>query len=178
MNENTTTVNTEKDYSPTWQKRFEMLDYLQADKLSYDAMRKTDEYKSLSFGDKFRISRNFLALLFGSIYYFCKGMWAKGLFILTASSLYSMALMLIEASVGRLFLPSIAYWLPPAIFAFMLANYDYYRKEKLGEKIWSNIPAVFGDIKVALPVALIALGANIYFAYQLTMMLPDPYLGY
>jgi hypothetical protein len=150
-----------------------MLDYLKADKLSYNAMIKTKKYKVLRFGDKFRLSRNFLALFFGSIYYFC-----KGLFILTAASLYSMALMVIEAGVGRLFLPSIIYWLPPAIFASQLANYDSYCKEKLGEKIWPNISAIFGDIKVALPVGVIALIANIYIAYQTAMMLPDPYLGY
>ncbi|WP_114088579.1 DUF2628 domain-containing protein [Thalassospira profundimaris] len=178
MTENATTVNTGKDYSPSWQRRFEMLDYLEADKLSYDAMRKTDKYKALSFGEKFRVSRNFLALFFGSIYYFCKGMWAKGLFIIAVSSIYSMLLMTIEAAAGRLFIPSIAYWLPPGIFTFLLANYDYYRKEKLGEKIWSVIPAVFGEIKVILPIAVIAFAANIYFAYQITMMLPDPYLGY
>ncbi|AUG52451.1 DUF2628 domain-containing protein [Thalassospira marina] len=178
MSENTTTVNTAKDYSPSWQRRFEMLDYLGADRLSYDAMRKTEKYKSLSFGERFRLSQNFLALFFGSIYYFCKGMWAKGLFIITASSIYSMLLIGIEVAVGRAFLASIVYWLPTAIFTFLLANYDYYRKEKLGEKIWPNIPAIFGDIKVALPVAFIALVANIYFAYQSTMMLADPYMGY
>jgi hypothetical protein len=177
MNENATTANHQKNYSPSWQRRFDLLDSLDADKLSMSAVTKTEKYKSLSFWQKFRLMRNFLAFFFGGLYYLCKGMWAKGLFIIGASSLYGIILLSIEISAGRIVIPTIVYWLPPAVIASQLANFDYYRKEKLGEKIWAKIPAIFADLKITLPLAIIALATNFYLGYHAAMTIPDPYFG-
>lgn len=177
MNENATTAQTEKQYRPSWQRRFDLLDHLHADRLTMSEVMKTEKYKSLGFWEKFRLLRNFLAFFFGGLYYLFKGMWAKGLFIIGASSIYGIILLAIETSAGRMVIPTIVYWLPPAVIASQLANFDYYRKERLGEKIWPKIPAIFADLKVTLPFAIIALAANFYLAYIAAMTIPDPYFG-
>ena len=62
-----------------WQQRFA---YYEAHGLPGSSSQAQAAFKALSFGQKIRISVNFLAFFFGPIYYFVKGMWRKGLVLL------------------------------------------------------------------------------------------------
>ena len=62
-----------------WQQRFA---FYEAHGLPGSSSQAQAAYKALPFGQKIRITVNFLAFFFGPIYYFVKGMWRKGLVLL------------------------------------------------------------------------------------------------
>jgi hypothetical protein len=91
--------------------------------------------KALSSGERFKITLNLLALLFGPLYYLAKGMWKKAL------SLFAVcvaAIVVIGFALDLVGLSEIANALgygTAAVFG-VRANIDYYKKMVLGENGW------------------------------------------
>jgi hypothetical protein len=81
-----------------------------------------EAYRALPFGAKMRIGTNFLAFLFGPIYFFVKGMWQKGLTLLGVG-------LVLGALAYGVELPELVdraiTFVVPAI-AMSTANYAYY----------------------------------------------------
>lgn len=67
----------------SWQARFACV---RAYGLPSASPRARDAYRQLPFGAKLRITKHFLAFLFGPLCFTAKGMWRKGLTLLGAAS--------------------------------------------------------------------------------------------
>ncbi|ANI28974.1 hypothetical protein PL78_03860 [Yersinia entomophaga] len=136
-----------RGYNKSWERKFLLMDKLgfRDDKYSGDQTLA----KQLAFGDRFTINFNAWALLFGSVYYFIKGMWQKGLIIMAAGILFS-------AFAIFLGYERQAYLIPSVVTALM-ANVDFYRLSRFNEKIWPKFPAIFGKIKFCLLVLVFSL---------------------
>lgn len=96
---------------------------------------KMPNLKALSSGERFKISFNFLAFLFGPFYYMAKGMWKKGLslFVACVVGVVALGVALELAGFARL-ANSLGYGVA-ALFA-VRASVDYYKKTVLGENGW------------------------------------------
>ncbi len=96
---------------------------------------KQPNLKALSSGEKFKISFNILAFLFGPIYYLTKGMWKKALSLFAASFA---VIVLLSLALELFGLDRIANALGfgAAAFFAVRANIDYYKKMVLGDKGW------------------------------------------
>lgn len=143
------------DVSKAWKTKFDILQKIGADeKFVYKAMGSA-EYKKLSFREKYRISFNILAFLFGPLYYFSKKMWTKGAIILGAIWILAAFLTLVEVVVGTA-LPAVIYWAPSAAICAQLANYDYFRKVMHAENMWSGLPNILSKPVGAIGFPLLA----------------------
>lgn len=125
--------------SEAWKMKFDLLEKIGASEKFILKATNSAEFKSLSFNERFKVSFNLLALLFGPLYYFSKKIWMKGAVLFGAMCVLNALLTLIEVITGAAF-PKIVYWAPCAVVFSNLANYDYYRYVKHGEKIWPGIP--------------------------------------
>ncbi len=96
---------------------------------------------------------NILGFLFGYFYYFSKKMHYKGAFILGASTIYSIFIILI---VGIEF-NYMVYSLPVMVITALIANYDYFKFVTKKEIMWDGFPEIFSNIKGAIGFPLIAL---------------------
>ncbi len=74
--------------SDKWKRRFNLLNELNADTLSYDAINKSEAYRALPFKDRLLVFSNFWAFFFSFFYYFQKGMHLKGGAILAGTLLW------------------------------------------------------------------------------------------
>jgi Protein of unknown function (DUF2628) len=91
--------------------------------------------KDLSFGERFKITFNILAFLFGPFYYIAKGMWKRGLSLFAACVVVVVVLGLIFDALGYgRFGNSLGYG-AAAMFA-VRANIDHYKKWVLGDNGW------------------------------------------
>ncbi|BBY55523.1 DUF2628 domain-containing protein [Mycobacterium koreense] len=123
-------MTTPTDVPDAWRSRFEFFD---AYGLQTTTLAAREAYKALPITRRLRISSNFLAFLFGPIYFFVKGMWRKGL-----------ALLGITVAVGvagtALDLPdSMATGIGTAlgVLAMMTANYAYYLHVRADSRSWN-----------------------------------------
>lgn len=113
-----------------WQQRFA---FYEAHGLPGSSPQARTAYNTLSFGQKIRISVNFLAFFFGPIYYFVKGMWRKGLVLLAEA---------IAIGVLVAFNGPDNIWSRTLIFLFAAsvmptANYAYYLHVAKDSKAWN-----------------------------------------
>ena len=155
--------------SKAWKRKFSLLEKMGADKhFIFNAMAST-EFKALGLWERNKITFNFWAFLFSSVYYFSKSMWAKGSFILGLTWGLATLLTLVEVITG-VEIPLILYWFPPAIMSAQLANYDYYRKVIHGEKMWSGLPSIFAKPSWVIGFPLVSS----VLLFGVSMMLPTP----
>lgn len=141
----------------SWNKKFDILEKIGAGNglKSY-----FENYKLLSFGERFKIGFNVFAFMFGPFYYFVKRMWFKGAFLLGAIVTLNVILTLIESAFDTTF-PMAIYQMPGAAICASFANYDYYRFYKHQEKIWDGLPQIFSQKSGVIGFPVIALVALI-----------------
>ena len=122
--------------SPTWQMRFDFFN-------TYGLPSSTPEakaaYRALPFGTKLRLGPNFLAFLFGPIYFFVKGMWRKGLTLLGIGLVVSVVVIVLNVSDGVVR----GAGLVMAALAMTTANYAYYLHVVRHSQSW-NLLEGFG----------------------------------
>jgi hypothetical protein len=90
-------------------------------------------FRALPFGKRLRLASNFLAFLFGPIYFFVKGMWRKGLSLL---GIWIVVMVILAA----LHIPDNwvrAFGIGLAAMAMSLANYAYYLHVVRGSESWN-----------------------------------------
>ncbi|WP_162618028.1 DUF2628 domain-containing protein [Shewanella halifaxensis] len=114
-----------KPLNDTWKDRFEVLEKYEKGGVK------------LTFKDNQVINFNLAAFLFGPIYYFIKGMWIKGAYLLGALFVFYGFISLAAESGGKL---STGAFLGPNFLIMTFANKDYYRHVKYGDKIWRWMP--------------------------------------
>jgi hypothetical protein len=86
-------------------------------------------FKQLSMNERFVMSFNWLAFLFGPFYYFAKGMWQKALMIIGAWFLLVLLFSILGYE-GMLFQFVIPAW------CGAMANYDYYQFKVRGNPVY------------------------------------------
>ena len=113
--------------SNNWKSKFHLLEKAGGPKMP--------ELKALAFGERMKITLNFLAFLFGPIYYIVKGMWRKGLALFAACvlAIVGVAFLLELVGLGR-FINALGYG--AAASCAVRANIDYYKKMVLGQNGW------------------------------------------
>lgn len=115
---------------PAWQKRFEFFN-------TYGLPNSTPEskaaYRALPFGTKLRISSNFLAFVFGPIYFFVKGMWRKALTLLGIGLVVSVLVFVLNVSDGMVRGAGIVV----AALAMTTANFAYYLHVVRHSRSWN-----------------------------------------
>lgn len=91
---------------------------------------KLQDIKSLTFGERMKITSNIWAFLFGVFYYLYIGCWKKGITYLAIT-------ILLIAVIEALDLPfsDMSWIIGPVIFGTR-ANIDIYKKYKLNEDGW------------------------------------------
>ncbi|MBT3380722.1 MAG: DUF2628 domain-containing protein [Lentisphaerae bacterium] len=140
MSEKTTaTPESGTNVSRKWEERFELFGKISADDSLIRKFFRTPGFKGLDSKEQKTIRWNGLALLFGPLYYFCKGMWRKGAVLLGVVWLFGVVLTLVELFSGES-IPGLVYWLPSAFICGQLANFDYYRHIRHRDKAWSFLP--------------------------------------
>lgn len=119
-------------YSETWMKRFDFF--------KKNGAPNTESFKEAikqsSFQDRVVIGMNFWALFFGFIYFFIKGMWKGGLVLLGIG---------LTVGIISIFLPDFllrGLGIALGIFSGMIANYNFYRKEILGEDDYNILKGI------------------------------------
>lgn len=149
-----------KALSSWWQKRFSLIAKLE------------DESYKPSFKEKIIVQFNPLALVLNIIYYFIKGMWAKGILLWFGITVYLFLLSTLEES--GLFIKESFYVIPPLMLPMLLVNRDYYLFKIKGEVVWRFLPALltkplvqklmaaFCIISLALDLAIALLPTDIY----------------
>lgn len=126
---------TADDVKPKWRERFTFFDsYGHPGSPAYrQAMR------NLSFGERSRITSNFVAFFFGPIYFFVLGLWKKNLSLLGIWAGVIILVVALEAITGMT-LPDL---LPQALGFGMAAlymstaNYAYYLQRTRGIQSWN-----------------------------------------
>lgn len=152
-------------FSKKWEKKFNLLQDLNADNLEYYDIQRSDGFKELNFKSRTLLFFNFPALFFNFFYYFYKGMYLKGLSIMALSFTWIAILTTTEFFTG-LTLPGITYWGVPSFLCSILANIDYYRKVYHQEKMWRFLPTRFQNQRFIfglLAISLLLWGAAISF---------------
>ena len=116
--------------APVWQRRFAFFD-------QYGVPNSTPQaraaYRALGFGEKLRLNSNFLALLFGPLYFIAKGMWRKGVTFLIAG-LAAMAVLTV-LNVPDSFVRPVGFAF--SALAMTTANYAYYLHVRRGSTSWN-----------------------------------------
>ncbi len=153
------------EVSEKWNEKFALIRKIGGEKKFIYEAKSTPEYKSLNFKDKYKISFNILAALFGPLYYFFKKMWLKGFVILAGIWILSACLTLIESLIGTTLPPSL-YWIPGAILCGQLANYDYYRLINHNETTWNNVPSF---LKSTIGTTAFTVGALVLLFGSITL---------
>ena len=122
--------------STSWQRTFRIFDQLEVSETSY--LAHNARMKALPKADRNHVNLNWLAFLFSVVYYWSKGMVAKGFLILAFAYLVAAILNLIYPALWAL-----AGIVPPSI-GVGLSKLDYYRKRRFGESVWPFVPAAVG----------------------------------
>ena len=116
--------------SSSWRKRFDFFDTYGLPNSSPEAKA---AFKALSFGARMQIGSNFLAFLFGPLYFFVKGMWRKGLTLLGLFGAVGVVMALVNAPDNWARAASIGV----AAVAMNAANYAYYLHVTRGSRSWN-----------------------------------------
>ena len=153
------------EVSDAWKKKFELMEEAGIKQMPYFEMLKGDRFKALPLKSRHGIMFNFWALLFGVLYYFAKGMWKKGSVILSVSMLINAVLSFVAFTIGQE-LPSVLYWIFPAVFCAQFANRDYYALKTQGEAMWAGLPKFLGNpvVAVLFPVITFVLALSVVMA--------------
>ena len=93
---------------------------------------------ALTPAERRAITFNFLAFLFGILYYLAKGMPRKALVLVGIGWLFSAVVTVLESAFAFT-APSALYWIPTAAVCAALANHDYYQKMVLGRHMWAPL---------------------------------------
>ncbi|WPC75748.1 DUF2628 domain-containing protein [Vibrio porteresiae] len=155
-----TQVAQESQLSSKWLERFELFDQLKAIKRSRGEIVRSERYRTLAWRQRLLISTNFLAFLFGPLYYFAKKMYRKGFIITGVSSLWAALLTYVDYHF-HLTIPAIVYSIVPGVICASYANLDYYLKKELGETMWAKAPFWLHTQSGVAIATLIGLGCNI-----------------
>ncbi|ODR11920.1 hypothetical protein BHQ15_01095 [Mycolicibacillus koreensis] len=123
-------MTTPLDVPDAWRSRFEFFD---AYGLQTTTLAAREAYKALPLGRRLRISSNFLAFLFGPIYFFVKGMWRKGLALLGLTVAVGVAGMSLNLSDSL----ASAFGTAMGLVAMMTANYAYYLHVRADSRSWN-----------------------------------------
>jgi len=111
-------------YSPKWQFRFSFFDRHGAP--SSPAWKAA--FKQLPFGEKLKLNINFFALFFGCLYFFCVGMWRKGLTLLGLGIALGVVSAFLPDAIGR------GLFIAFNLLTAMTANYAYYLVKVKGDE--------------------------------------------
>lgn len=137
------TVKSYDDLSQGWQKVFAEFDLRQADKLGYFASAKSPAHTSRPKQEQLKgqnvVNMNALAFVFGTGYYFAKGMWKKGIYLFLMLMLLNLIIIAVASLITDKNLSKLPFIINSIVFG-LTANYDYYRYYKLGETIWPWMP--------------------------------------
>lgn len=148
------------ELSAWWKNKFVLIEKLE------------DESYKPSFKEKFFAQFNLLALVLNIIYYFIKGMWAKGILLWFGITVYLTLLTLIEES--GVFVKESLYVVPPFMIPMLLVNRDYYLFKTKGEIVWGFVPqllikpfaqklmALFCIISLVLDITFAMLPTDLY----------------
>jgi|GEM_PF-510011 len=168
------------DVSDNWRKKFDLMEGLGIKEMPFLKMLSGEKFKALPFKDRYGIMFNVWAMIFGAIYYIAKGMWKKGAVILGLSFILAAVLSIVETATGKV-VPSVLYWIVPALFCAQFANRDFYAFKVQGESMWSPFPKVvstsvgailFPLLSLLLAVGVLASIGNGGFSEPLTCQSP------
>lgn len=142
------TARDDSSLSETWQRRFATFDEIGLTEATYIGSKTADERKKLR-----SVQWNWWGL-FGPLYYFAKGMWAKGLLLLTLGAAINLTLTVFVGDIGNV-----------GTFAIMgycltSANLDYYRKVRFEESVWPFMPSFLGHPAGVGGSMVVVLGAG------------------
>lgn len=113
------------DLSETWKRRFALIE-------KAGGVHLTD-FKTLSMGERYKARANWLAFLFGPIYYCCLGMWRKALTFVGLWIAFVVMAHLI--GISDRYVELLGRTLMPFLFA-VRANVDYYKRMVMQENGW------------------------------------------
>ncbi len=140
----------------SWQRRFEILDRI--DGAYFTRWRELSPEERVRAGG-FR----WPGFLFSFLYYFAKGMWQKGLLLMTAYAVLGMAL-------GSAGVPGAVAWFSVAGGCAASATSDYYKRVERDERIWpwlaTRLPAFLRSTPALVVVGVAALGCHVAIAVQ------------
>ena len=145
-----------------WEKRFQLLEALNADRLTVSEILRSAEYRKLPRSDRLALFPSWGGILLGPIYYFYRGMHQKGLLMLSLVCLLFAAVLVLEAAFGRPLK-----WLDVPIglaipgICGLYAAHDLFRSIKFGERTWpwldDALPFRFRTLAVSTVSALVLL---------------------
>ncbi len=115
--------------APSWQRRFAFYD---AYGLPGSTPAAKEAYRALPFGEKFVLTSNIWAFLFGFIYFYVKGMWRKGTSVLIAG--LALGVVLAVLPVPPIFAQAVGFGFAAAVMT--VANYEYYLHTR-GSESWN-----------------------------------------
>ena len=132
----------------SWRRRFESLDRI-------DGAHFT-RWRELSRAERVRVP--WLAFPFSFLYYLAKGMWEKGLLLMTGYAVLGMAL-------GIAGVPGVLVWFWVGAVCAGCAASDYYKRVEHGERIWPwlgrRMPGFLRSTPALAVVAVAALGCHL-----------------
>ena len=141
-----------QELSESWRGRFEVLD-----KIDGAIFRR---WRELSMDERWRVGFRLVPFAFSVAWYGAKGMWEKGLSILTAFALLATAL-------GAVGVPGGIVWVTMAATCAGWGTSDYYNRVEHGERIWprlaARMPAWLQTIPALAVVAAVAVCAYAAF---------------
>lgn len=114
----------QEQLSGTWQKRFALIEKAGGHKLP--------AIKHLSFGERWTVYVNWLAMLFGPFYYLAKGMWKRAI---TLTAMFIFILILLDAFISTLNITPIKTISLAWLWSWG-ANVHYYRKIRMNDNGW------------------------------------------
>ena len=124
--------------SKKWKSRFQLIEELGGEEIhSPFELQKTAEFKALPLTKRLKVTHAFTPFIFSFLWYFSKGMWAKGFIIFAFSCLYYSALGIIE-SLASFQISPILYWVPVSAVCGSLGIFDYYRYKVKDERVWKG----------------------------------------
>ncbi len=116
--------------APVWQERFAFFDRYGLPNASPQGRA---AYRAMEILPRLRLNSNVLALLFGPLYFFVKGMWRKGLTLLGVGFVAINALLALGVSPGLV--QALGFAVSAA--AMLTANYAYYLQVRHGSTSWN-----------------------------------------
>ena len=139
----------------SWRRRFESLDRIDGAFFT--------RWRELSTAERVTAGWAWPAFPFSFLYYFAKGMWEKGLLLMTAYAVLGMAL-------GAAGVSGVLVWFWVGAVCVACATSDYYRRVEHDERIWpwlaTRLPAFLRSTPALAVVAVAALGCHVAIAVQ------------
>lgn len=139
----------------SWRRRFEILDRIDGAYFT--------RWRELSTAERVTAGWAWPAFPFSFLYYFAKGMWEKGLLLMTAYAVLGMAL-------GAVGLPDALAWFGVGGVCAAFATSDYYKRVEHDQRIWpwlaTRLPAFLRSTPALAVVGVAALGCHVAIAVQ------------